>query len=370
MIHWQASPSMNMLLLKTRERSDGFASRHASPRSFDRTVSETKKGRPVSLRLVTTALLLALTASAAWAQVDPIEEPRIDQAELRAAKAPVPLNREETVLLDAKNRKLIVNSEVVLREGLLEMLLCKRHSKEHESILAFAGNAYILHAGLVALGIDPGRTVRFTPEYQPPTGPKLELEVVWTDESGREQRADARSWMRYSIHRYFGEPLEELPANLALPEDDDLRYDATNKELSWYGPMTAEQRDKYLALSEDPAWQKAIRSFYDRTRERQMDAEFVFAGSGFDEDHQGRKVYLAESGDVICVANFPSAMIDVAKKSSAEGQENLLFEAWTERIPPLGTKVRLEIRAAARAPQQVGAGQPAASKPSATSEKE
>jgi hypothetical protein len=36
-------------------------------------------------------------------------------------------------------------------------------------------------------------------------------------------------------------------------------------------------------------------------------------------------------------------MLDIAMASSSQGTENLLFEAWTERIPPKGTKVRLEL---------------------------
>lgn len=263
----------------------------------------------------------------------------------------VPLNKEKTVLLDAANKKLIVHSEVALREGMLEMLLCKRHTKEHESILAYEGRAYIIHAGLVALGLDPGTPVSFDPKYKPPTGPELKMEVVWTGDDGKERRRDARKWIRYSINRFFGEPLEALPAGLVLPEDSDLRYDATNKELSWYGPMTAKQRDDLLALSENAAYRKAIKSFFTRSQPREMDAVWVFAGSTFAVDENGgTNIYLAESGDVICVANFPSALIDISKRSSPDGQESLLFEAWTERIPPVGTDVRLEIIPVAKKP--------------------
>lgn len=263
----------------------------------------------------------------------------------------IPLNKEGTVLLDAKNKKLFVQSEVVFREGMLEMLLCKRNTKEHESIFAFDGKAYVLHAGLVAIGLDPGKPVAFTPEFTPPSGPKLKIDVVWIGGDGKERREDARHWIRHSIHRYFGAPLEVLPTGLALPDDGNLRYDPVNKELSWYGPMTEKQRDEYLALSNDPTYRKAVTSFFDRTREKAMEADWVFAGSGFaSEEGSGHKVYLAESGDVICVANFPSAMIDVAEQSSAEGQESLLYEAWTERVPPIGTPVRLEISPAPKDP--------------------
>lgn len=291
--------------------------------------------------------LLAVAATTSAQQPGPSEAAPAPASDGR----PVPLNKEGTVLLDKTNRRLIVRSEVVFREGMLEMLLCKRHTKEHESILAFEGDARVVHAGLVALGIDPGKPVSFSPEFTPPSGPKLKIEIVWKGEDGKDRRSDARQWIRHSIHRYFGAPLETLPAGLTLPEKGDLRYDAANKELSWYGPMSDKQRDEYLALSEDPEYRAAVKSFHERTRSRAMDADWVFAGSGFTTDEStGRKIYLAESGDVICVANFPSATIDVAEKSSAVGQESLLYEAWTEKVPPIGTAVRIEISPAAEEP--------------------
>jgi len=52
----------------------------------------------------------------------------------------------------------------------------------------------------------------------------------------------------------------------------------------------------------------------------------------------GRKVYLANDGDVICLSNFDTAMLDIPVASSKDNA-NLDFQAWTERIPKLGTKV-------------------------------
>ena len=54
-------------------------------------------------------------------------------------------------------------------------------------------------------------------------------------------------------------------------------------------------------------------------------------------------LYAAQSGDLICVANFPSSMLDLDIQSTSEGTENLLFEANTEKIPPLGTEVTIEL---------------------------
>jgi hypothetical protein len=72
-----------------------------------------------------------------------------------------------------------------------------------------------------------------------------------------------------------------------------------------------------------------------------MEYSWVFAGSGFWTDPaSGEKSYLAESGDFICVSNFPSAMLDLPVESS-QATGNLLYEAYTSHIPPLGTRVRI-----------------------------
>src|SRR5687768_3825558 len=77
-----------------------------------------------SLALVTIALMPALRG-----EDDPASPPQ-------ASGKIVPLNKQETVLLDRPGRRVLVKSKVVLREGLLEMLACPLQTKEHESILA------------------------------------------------------------------------------------------------------------------------------------------------------------------------------------------------------------------------------------------
>ncbi|MBN2021905.1 MAG: hypothetical protein JW809_03860 [Pirellulales bacterium] len=80
-------------------------------------------------------------------------------------------------------------------------------------------------------------------------------------------------------------------------------------------------------------WVRDIRS------KQAMTYPWVFAGSGFWKDEEtGTEHYQAESGDFICVSNFPSAMLDLPVPST-DKDNALLFEAFTERIPPLGTPV-------------------------------
>jgi len=69
--------------------------------------------------------------------------------------------------------------------------------------------------------------------------------------------------------------------------------------------------------------------------------DWVFAGSGFWTDpHSGREYYRADGGDMICVSNFSTAMMDVPIASSADAG-HLMYGPFTERIPPRGTPVRV-----------------------------
>jgi hypothetical protein len=80
-----------------------------------------------------------------------------------------------------------------------------------------------------------------------------------------------------------------------------------------------------------------------------MEQSWVFAGSGFWTDDEGQKHYMATDGDFICVSNFPGAMMDVPIHAPSANAA-LLFEAFHERIPPLGTQVALILTAKPRGP--------------------
>jgi hypothetical protein len=85
-------------------------------------------------------------------------------------------------------------------------------------------------------------------------------------------------------------------------------------------------------------WVKDIRT------EKPMTYPWVFAGSGFWQDEEtGKEYYKAESGDLICVSNFSTAMLDIPVESS-QVNDGLMFEANTEKIPRLGTPVRVVLK--------------------------
>jgi hypothetical protein len=285
---------------------------------------------------------IALASSLSLRADDPPKSATAPSA--AGAEKPVPLNPQGTVLLDKSGKRLLLKGEVCLREGVLEMLVCLKRTKEHESIVAVDTQAWIVHAGLLALGAEVGKPVQFLPEYRAASGQPIEIMVSWEDEQKKPRRVKAQTWVRNSTRRYWIEELAAAPDGLTIPDDSNLRWDAKRKELLWYGPMTDKERDDLLKLSPDPGYQNAIKAFHKKTRVKELDASWVFAGSGFYKDEKtGEKFYQAEGGDLVCVANFATATLDLAVQSSAANSE-LLYEAYTERIPPVGTQVTIELR--------------------------
>ena len=183
------------------------------------------------------------------------------------------------VWADKENQRVVVDGYVALRTGQLEMLACPVGTKEHESIFAVFSKAQIIHAGLLAVGAKTGSPVKWEPEYTPPTGSEIQVIALWKDSEGEKHTADARTWVQ---------------------------------ELG--------------------------------TKDQTLNVNFVFAGSGFWEDPEtGKKEYLAESGDLICVSNFSTAMLDVPMESS-KVNAGLMFAAFTERIPEKATPIRLVLQ--------------------------
>jgi hypothetical protein len=205
----------------------------------------------------------------------PVEGKPPETPKLPEPKGAKRLSEKYDVWLDPKQKAVIVDGQVSLREGMLEMFACTRNSKEHESIVSANTKAFVVHTALLYLGAEPGHPVQFVPKYRPPTGTEIEVTVMWHDERGKEKTARAQDWIR------------------------DIR---TNKAMTH---------------------------------------PFVFAGSFFRVDEEtGKRYYQAEGGDFICVSNFSTAMLDIPVESS-KSEAELEFEAFTERIPPLGAPVRL-----------------------------
>lgn len=297
----------------------------------------------IDLTLLAFLICLPALAVAAEEKLDrPPAPPTAVSLLIEPGASAKPLNPSGTVLLDTVNKKVILRGQLCLREGLLEMLICKAQTKEHESVMSIDAEAYVIHAALMALGAKPGTPVRFQPEYAPPTGQKIEIYVGWTDDFGRPQRYPAQKLIRKATQRYYTAVLEALPKGLKLDNRGDLRYDTITKEVLWFGRMTEAQKKALLARSADKAYQTIIEKFFADSQPQDLDADFVFAGSQFYKQKDGTQYYMAEAGDVVCVANFGDAMIDISVRSSADNG-GLMFEPYTERLPNKRTAMTIEL---------------------------
>src|SRR5579875_3239180 len=95
---------------------------------------------------------------------------------------------------DPKEKHVILRARVVLREGILEHLLCVKGTKEHEAIVSTDAPPRRIHAALILTGAEVGHPVQFQPKFEPPAGTPIAIEMRWLQD-GKLQEADAREWV-------------------------------------------------------------------------------------------------------------------------------------------------------------------------------
>jgi hypothetical protein len=114
-----------------------------------------------------------------------------------------------------------------------------------------------------------------------------------------------------------------------------------------YKPPTGTEIEVLVQFTNEEGNEETVRAqewIKDIRTGKPMTYPFVFGGSLFWTDPDtGKKYYQAERGDFICVSNFGTAMLDIPIQSSAENEE-LAFQTFTDKIPPLWTPVRLILK--------------------------
>ncbi len=191
----------------------------------------------------------------------------------------VPAGRNVWLEIQGEKRRVIVKASVCLREGVLEHLMCRQRTKEHEAILAADVDAQDIHKALIIARSTPGSPVKYQEKGKelvviPPTGTRIKITLTYM-EKGKAITVPAQEWIR------------------------DIK---TKKNLAH---------------------------------------DWVFAGSILltnPFDNKQPPLYGANAGDVITVSNFETAMLDLPIASSKDNAD-LAFEAHSDRIPPLDTPV-------------------------------
>ena len=130
---------------------------------------------------------LAVVPAAAVAPAAPAADPHPDLKRL---------SPREEVWIDPVRKEVVVGGRIAIDRGPIEFLACPEGTKEHESIVATRSSARLVHAALLAIGLEPGSPVSFDPEYVAATGPRMLVRVRWTKPDGSQETVDVRSWVR------------------------------------------------------------------------------------------------------------------------------------------------------------------------------
>lgn len=204
-------------------------------------------------------------------------EPKTEVAKpVREEAKKVPVGPNVLLEVDGDTRRVWVSGEICKREGPLEQFLCRAGTKEHEAVVSAEIDARDLHKALLLARAEPGSPVTFQPVYKPASGSTIRVEVVFNKDGKK----------------------------VNLRAQDMIRDMKSGKALS---------------------------------------QEWVFAGSRMVPDPLDKNkppYYMANDGDVICVSNFETALLDLPIKSSKDNAD-VQFEAFTENIPELKTKVAI-----------------------------
>lgn len=228
------------------------------------------------MRTLIICLLIGSVATYAPAQdenaaKDPTVKPAKD---VDPNKGLVRLSPKEKIWVHPGKKWVVVDGRVCLREGQLEMFAVPYETKTHESVVSIDCHSRYVHAALLAMGAKAGTPVRFRPKYTPAHGSVVDIFVLWKDEEGKQQIAQAQDWMR------------------------------------------------------------------DERKKKTLEYPWVFGGSGFFKDEGGVNRYYADGGEMVCVANFAVAMLDLPIESD-KANAALLYVANTDAIPPMDTPIRM-----------------------------
>jgi hypothetical protein len=225
-------------------------------------------------------LLASLTIIAAiiWACLFISADPEGESRPPASAPGPEARRKEvgKNVFLEVQGdkRRVVIKSNVCLRTGHLEGLLTRKLTKEHEYILSSDVDARLVHATLIAAGAKPGNPVKFDPRYIPAAGTVIKITLQY-QKDGKLVTVPAKEWIR-----------------------------------DGKGPKVLEK-------------------------------DWVFGGSQFIVDPEEKDkpaIYLANHGDIICLCNMESAMLDLPFRSPSNPDDRF-YNAFTERIPPAETAV-------------------------------
>jgi len=194
-----------------------------------------------------------------------------------------------------------VDGRVCLQEGLLELIVCTKDTKEHESIIVVDAKALHIHTALLLLGANPGNPASHQPineemtrfRHLMPSGAPIEVFLVIKDEDGKETQ----------------HPISDF----IVPADSE---------------------DQHFGAPENPDQEKA-KEFSTHT--------FLFAGSMLVGEGEEPRRYLSDlSGNVISITTFGDELLCLPGIHD-HSNGALMWQANGEKLPAIDTKVILRL---------------------------
>jgi hypothetical protein len=210
------------------------------------------------------------------------------------------------IRVDRARQLVIIEGTVALTQGFLEQLVCTPSTRVHESLIAIDAAPREVHAAMLLAGLEPGEPGTWQEAADPaggwrvdrvrPTGPRVDVSARWPSPEG-----DVR----------------EMPL------------------LSWVRRVSASGDPSMPAVSES---------------QESPQGQLVFAGSRIRRNSPSMgpgEHYVADfTGSVVGLVTFGDEVIAydevIADRVDVDAA---VWVAWTERIPPEGTRVELLIRA-------------------------
>jgi hypothetical protein len=133
------------------------------------------------------------------------------------------LDPVQPVWIDMQHRHVVLQGEVCQAGYPLEFF-ATYSNRSYEAVLAVNVRPWIVHAGLVRVGAEPGHPARFQPSFVPPSGTEVAIEVRWKDAKGKVQSAPAQHWIRNIKTK------KELDSNWVFAGSLFVKNDTTGKE--------------------------------------------------------------------------------------------------------------------------------------------
>jgi hypothetical protein len=199
------------------------------------------------------------------------------------------------VKVNLAEKRVTVEGTVALKEGILDYLAVETAGQEYESVLALKCKGSRLHAGLLAIGAEPG-----------PTKAVFEL------------------WKK------------NPPEGFKAPKAEGTKLDLT-VEWTVDGKTTSVPAAKLL---------------FNRSTKKAMDScTWVFTGSFFAKDPEdGKEYYVADRDqDLIAVHYATSAVINVEEDAgNAYDGEDSGYQSNKDVLPASGTPIKLIITLAGK----------------------